>query len=271
MLIQFKKYIFVSLNLKILMKRIEKIKLVFIIAGLLIVSSCASKKDVVYFNDLDISQKDKVAFSASKTQVNDILNIIISSNSTDIASVYNFNQNTTTPTGYLVTPEGTVTLPILGKIKVIDLTLLEIESLVTRKLIDDKQLMNPIVIVRLINAKFTVIGEVNNPGTYTFNEQNISLLQAIGYAGDLTINGKRQDVLVIRQENDTKTYMMIDLTSRNWLSSPYYYVKPNDVIYVNPNGPKIKSAGYVGNLGTFFTIFSTALSTILTILILSKK
>jgi polysaccharide export outer membrane protein len=186
-----------------------------------------------------------------------------------LAAAYNLNQ-TPTFTGYLVTTEGTITLPVLGKIQVQNLTLGELENFLTTKLKDDKHLTNPIVTVRLMNAKFTVLGEVNKPGTYTFNEENISVLQALGYAGDLTINGVRNDILIIREENNVKTYAKIDLTSKDWFNSPYYYIKPNDVVYVNPNGAKVKSAGYIGSLGNFLTIVSIGVSTVLTILVLSK-
>lgn len=252
------------------MNIILKNKFLLLLIVLITLNSCSSNKDILYFNDLKTSEQDKIVYNAGKTQVNDILSILISSSSPDLALVYNLNQNSPIFTGYLVTSEGTITMPIIGKVKVLDLTLLEIETLISKKLVDEKQLLNPIVTVRLTNAKFTVLGEVNNPGTYTFNEQNINILQALGYAGDLTINGKRQGVLIIREENNVKTYMTIDMTSKKWFNSPYYYIKPNDVIYVNPNGPKVKSAGYIGNLGTFLTVFSTALSTVLTIIILSK-
>jgi polysaccharide export outer membrane protein len=114
--------------------------------------------------------------------------------------------------------------------------------------------------VRLINAKVTVLGEVNQPGTYNFTEQNITLMQALGYAGDLTINGKRNDILLTREINGTRVVTHIDLTSANFMNSPYYFVKPNDLIVVNPNNPRVKNAGYVGNVGTVLTIASLALS-----------
>ena len=249
-------------------KLINSFFIIFI--SILTLTSCASKKDVIYFNDLNTSINDTTKFIAGKTQVNDILNILISTNSQDLTPLYNINQNTAPLTGYLVTPEGTITLPVIGKIKVLGLTLLEIENLLTNKLIEGKQIVNPIVIVRLINAKFTVLGEVNKPGTYTFNEENISLLQALGYAGDLTINGKRNNVLIIRQENGTMSYTKINLNSKNWFNSQNYYIKPNDIIYVNPNGPKIKSAGYIGDIRNFISIITTTISTFLTIIVLSK-
>ncbi len=235
-----------------------------LILVLLIVSSCASKKDLLYFNDLNIKQQDKTVFSEPKIQVNDILSVTVSSSSPDLALIYNVNQtNATSINGYLVAMDGTITLPILGKIKVQEITTLELEKLLVKKLIDGNQLLNPTVTVRLTNAKFTILGEVNKPGTYTFNEQNISILQALGYAGDLTIHGKRQDILIIREENNKRSYMTIDMTSKKWFDSPYYYIKPNDVIYVNPNYAKIKSSGPIATVANLFGVISIAFTTIL--------
>ena len=119
--------------------------------------------------------------------------------------------------------------------------------------------------MRLINAKVTVLGEVNQPGTYNFTEQNITLLQAIGYAGDLTINGQREDIIVMRDEEGIRQITHIDLTTSDWLDSPYNFIKPNDVIVVNPNNPKVKSAGFVGNVGTLISVVSILFSTIVLI------
>jgi len=247
---------------------------IFVTFLLLVLSSCTSKKEVIYFNDINPDNHDKNVFSEIQIQSNDILSIVISSSASDLALMYNLNQdqkqNTITFPGYFVNLEGKITLPILGKLFVKGLTISELEELVVKKLIEGKHLDQPVVTVRLMNAKFTVLGEVNRPGTYNYSEQNISILQALGYAGDLTINGKRENVLLIRQENNAKTYITIDMTSKNWFSSPYFYIKPNDVIYINPNGPKIKSAGYIGNLGTFISVISVSLSLALTIILLSK-
>lgn len=238
--------------------------ILMLILGILIFSSCASKKDILYFNDVNINEQDKTVFSEGKIQTNDILSVIVSSSSPELASFYNTNQSGSSAfNGYLVTIEGVIILPILGKIEVKGHTLLELESLIVQKLIDGNHLSNPTVTVRLTNAKFTILGEVNSPGTYTFSEQNISLLQALGYAGDLTIRGKRQDVLIIREENNKRTYTTIDLTSKKWFDSPNYYIKPNDVIYVNPNGPKVSTAGYIPTLTNLLTVASVAITTII--------
>jgi polysaccharide export outer membrane protein len=239
-------------------------KSILLLIGILLITGCASKKDILYFSDIDVKEQNNTVFSQGKIQANDILSVIISSSSPDLASMYNLNQPSSSAiNGYLVALDGTITLPILGKINVQDLTLLELEQYLVKKFIDGKHLANPTVTVRLINAKFTVLGEVMNPGTFNYSEQNISILQALGYAGDLTIHGKRKDVLIIREENNKRTYKTIDLTSKDWFDSPYYYIKPNDVIYVNPNGSKVATAGYVPSLTNLLAAASIAITTIL--------
>jgi len=253
---------------------LTKSSFIFFTFFLIFLSSCSTKKQVIYFNDINFENQDKNIISLGKIQPNDILSIIISSSSTELSAMYNLNQdqnqNSSFFPGYLVNLEGKITLPILGKITVKDLTMAQLEELLVKILIEGKHLSEPIVTARLMNAKFTVLGEVSKPGTYNYSEQNISVLQALGYAGDLTINGKRENVLLIREENNAKTYITIDMTSKQWFGSPYYYIKPNDVIYVNPNGPKVKTAGYIGNLGTFISIVSLSLSMILTVFLFTQ-
>jgi polysaccharide export outer membrane protein len=248
----------------------KKNNLFFLFLIILILSSCSTNKDIVYFIDSNSLDQDKNVYVANRIQSSDILNIIISSSNPELTLSYNLYQNNTSKNGYLVNIDGFITLPILGKIKAQDLTLTELENLLIKKLIDENHLSNPVVTATLINAKFTILGEVNKPGTYNFSEEKMSILQAIGYAGDLTINGKRNNILIIREENNLKTYIKIDLTSKKWLSSSIYYLKPNDIIYVNPNGARVKEAGYIGSLGTFMSVVSVGLSTILTIIVLSK-
>ena len=124
-------------------------------------------------------------------------------------------------------------------------------------------MINPNVTVRLLNAKVTVLGEVNMPGTFSFTENNISLLQALGLAGDLTINGNRDEVLVLRRIDGLLTTSRINLTSASFLNGPYQMVKPNDVIIVNPNTAKLKTAGYVGDVTAILGISSVILTIIL--------
>ena len=116
--------------------------------------------------------------------------------------------------------------------------------------------------MRVINGKVTILGEVVRPGTYGFTEQNISVLQALGLAGDLTIRGKRKEVLLIREEAGQRSYTMLDLTQTNWFDSQYYYVRPNDVIVVNPNTARVKNAGFVSEPATLLGMASVVLSMI---------
>ena len=156
--------------------------------------------------------------------------------------------------------DGTVVLPILGKIEVVNKTIADLEEELISILENGQHLVNPSVSVRLLNAKVTVLGEVRAPGTYNFTEQFISLPQALGYAGDLNINGKRTDVLLIREQAGQRRISQIDITTTNWMNNPEYRIMPNDVIVVNPNNAKVKSAGIIGNASTVVSVLSVLLS-----------
>ena len=139
-------------------------------------------------------------------------------------------------------------------------TIADLEEELISILENGQHLVNPSVSVRLLNAKVTVLGEVRAPGTYNFTEQFISLPQALGYAGDLNINGKRTDVLLIREQAGQRRISQIDLTTTNWMNNPEYRIMPNDVIVVNPNNAKVKSAGIIGNASTVVSFLSVLLS-----------
>ena len=249
-------------------------KTLLLLVGIFIIQSCASKKDLLYYQDIKDSSQSAINYVSNEIQVNDILYITVDALIPDSAKPFNLNLNSPTLNtqtikiqGYLVSQQGTITFPILGELKVAGKSTLELQQMLT-KILNDKGYINDAnVNVRVINGKVTVLGEVNHPGTYSFDEQNISLNQAIGYAGDLTINGVRKDVLLIRESNGTRSYIKLDLTSSSWFTSPYYYVKQNDVIIVNPNGAKVMTSGYLSNFGSILTIMSIGL----TLLILLKN
>ncbi len=250
-------------------------KLLLMLLALTILS-CASKKDILYFQDIKKSDQSAIQYMPNEVQINDILYIKISALVDESAQPFNivsssstnvFNVETIKIQGYLVSQEGSIVFPILGTIKVAGKSTDEVQKFISDILNDKGYLKDPIVSVRIINSKVTVLGEVNKPGTYSFDEQNISLNQAIGYAGDLTINGIRKDVLLIREVNGTRTYVRLDLTSADWFNSPYYYVKQNDVIIVNPNDAKVMSSGYIKDIGTTLG----TLSFLLTVYLLLKK
>jgi polysaccharide biosynthesis/export protein len=163
----------------------------------------------------------------------------------------------------LVSSGMTINFPVLGELSVKEKTTKDLENDIKKLLVDGGYLISPNVTVRLINAKVTILGEVKMPGTFSFTENNISLLQALGLAGDLTINGSREDVVVLRRIDGVQTTERINLTSASFLSGSYQMVKPNDVIVVNPNSAKLKTAGYVGNISAILGITSLLLSSII--------
>lgn len=236
--------------------------------------SCASKKKVLYIQDVDNYVKE-VEFVHNQIQVNDILKITIDALVREAAEPYNAmssaggmtlnNVEAQKLSGYLVREDGEIELPIIGSFKAVGKTVEQVSKAIKERLINDGHLNQPSVQVRIINSKVTVLGEVNRPGTYNFTESNLSLFQALGMAGDLTIQGKRKNVLLVRHNDDKREVISIDLTSTDWFKGPYYFIKPNDVIIVNPNGPKVKRAGYIGDISTILSVASVVLSSIVII------
>ncbi|WP_370390827.1 polysaccharide biosynthesis/export family protein [uncultured Winogradskyella sp.] len=241
--------------------------LVLLILGVL--SSCASKKDIFYMQDATPIAETEVNYVSSVIQPNDILRINVESIVPEAAIPYNRgtgqgmvqqNPQMLQLDGYLVSEQNTISFPILGTISTAGKTTEALAKHITEILVSGGHLKQPTVNVRLVNAKVTILGEVNQPGTYTFTEQNITLLQALGYAGDLTINGKRDDVLLTREVDGNRRVTHIDLTSAEFMNGEFYFIKPNDVIVVNPNKPRVMNSGYISNVGVVFGAVSLALS-----------
>lgn len=236
----------------------------FLLAIIVGLSACATKKDVLYFQDVQASAIENIQITPAQIQVNDVLNISISALNPESIKPFLLNNNSDASNyrdnGFLVGIDGSIIFPILGKIKVQGLTIGQVETLLVNKLTEGKYIIEPTVYARVMNNKFTVLGEVRSPGTYTFHEQNLNMIQALGMAGDLTINGCRSQILVIREMNGQRSYHYIDMTKTDWFKSPVYHISTNDVIVVKPNGPKVKTAGHVTNIGTLTSLFSVALS-----------
>jgi polysaccharide biosynthesis/export protein len=233
-------------------------------------SACSSTKNVAYFQDLTDTSKiyTQVINGTYEVQIqpDDILEIIVNSINTDAAAPFNMgNSNpaptpgsqiiqgltsgsisssntggTTTGRGYLVDKQGSIDFPVLGNIEVKGLTITQLKDLLKSKL--DKYLQDAIINIRLLNYKITVLGEVKQPSTYSIPSERITVVDAIGMAGDLTIYGKRENVLLIREEKGERKFVRLNLNSSNIFESPYYYLKQNDIIYVEPNKSKIAAA-----------------------------
>lgn len=240
----------------------------------LFVTSCATKKQILYLQDANENNQREINYQYTTIQPNDILRIDVETLVPEAAKPYNKSGSGSIQQssllliqldGYLVSNEGIINFPILGSIEVVNLTANEVEDKLKDLLTSGGHLNNPNISVRIINSKVTILGEVRSPGTYNFTEQNITLLQALGYAGDLTINGKREDVILTRDVDGVKVITHIDLTNTEFMNTEFFYIKPNDTIIVNPNDPKVKSAGYIGNIGTLLGVTSVLLSTIILI------
>lgn len=238
--------------------------------AVLLIQSCASKKDILYFQDTETYNTNTLNYDTHTLQPNDIVKITVGALVPELAIPYNKISNTTAGVqtdieimkldGYLVNKNFEITFPVLGVLNVQGKTAAELEKEIQAQLIQQGHLQQPSVIVRLINAKVTVLGEVTRPGTISYTEDQITVLQALGYAGDLKIDGLRDDVIVMRETNGAREIAHLDLTSTSLLESPFYYLKPNDVIMVQQNYKKVKSAGFVGDTGTILGVASLILS-----------
>ncbi len=249
--------------------------LLIFISTSIIISSCSNAKKIVYFNNVpDATFKDTKVPRQSPIQPNDILSITISSANAEASQAFNLQSNyvsrATTVTGssnesggYLVNADGTIDLPVLGAVTAAGLTKEELKTKITDLILSKKLLVDPIVDIRYLNYEVTVLGEVARPTVITVPNEKISLLKALGLAGDLTIYGKRDNVLLIREENGEKITRHINLNSSDFFNSPYYYLKPNDVIYVQPNATKAATAS---RSSQYLPIIFSALSVVAIVL-----
>ena len=244
-----------------------KLVLVSIAIFLLFFSSCVPKKEVIYFqNAKDFETIVDTDTFAPKFKVNDVVSIFVSTFNMEAVQPFNLfigGANTANPQfiDYLVDVEGNIDFPVLGKIKLLGLSVQETQELFKEKL--SLYLKDPIVNIRILNFRVSVIGEVNRPGRYEVSGQRITILEALALAGDLTIKGNRTDVLVIRDFSGTKTYTKVDLTNKELFNSPVYYLTQNDVVYVVPNNSAISSASGDTRIGTIISVTSFLITTAL--------
>lgn len=245
-------------------------KLLYLII-MLAATGCANR-NLVYFSDMPQSAEQSTPiknYNAPKIQPDDILSIAVSSLSAESNVLFN---NVILPTtgagtnviadkineGYLVDKNGFINFPVIGKIALAGLSKEE----ATEKMTDliKTQVKNPIVNIRFLNFKVTVIGEVQNPSTFTVPTEKINVLEALGLAGDMTTYGRRETVLIIREKNGVRTTTRLNLNKKDVLSSPYYYLQQNDIVYVEPAN-KVKVADTApGNrfIGIWSAIITTA-------------
>lgn len=248
---------------------------------ILMLASCASSKKVAYFqNAVDGVVKQSEGLYDAKIMPKDILTITVSTTNPEAATPFNLTiSKTLNATGqmysgsgvlqtYLVDNNGEIEYPVIGKIKVAGLTKNECQELVKSKikafLAEDE---DPIVTVRMSSYRVTIIGEVRSPGVIPVGTEKMSILEALASAGDLTIYGKRDNVMLIREEaNGQKTVHRLNLNDANIISSPYYYLQQNDIVYVEPNGVQAKNSA-IGSSTTIWFSFVGIVTSVASLLV----
>jgi polysaccharide export outer membrane protein len=257
--------------------RKEKCALALFFALLLMITSCGSKKDILYFQDIEsfpLNTTDRAKYQL-RILPNDNLLITVSALNPVAAEPFNSINLTGSYTtglewkGYLVDERGEINFPVIGKVTVGGLTKAEAEKLLGDKI--THYIADPVVNIRFMNYKISILGEVNRPGTYTINDEKVSLPEAISLAGDLTIYGQRQNVRIYRMENGEKRYYTVDLTSPSVFYSPYYYLQQNDLVYVEPNKARAGASTYNQSLPLIFSAISILVTVASFVITLSKK
>lgn len=235
----------------------------------LLTTSCVSNKKMLYFQDVEgVETSSKLVSFEPKIQQGDFLSVNVSAIDAEAAIPFNLYETPVIGTyttnlktlDYLVDTDGNINFPVLGTTQVEGLTTKEFSKNLTEKL--GSYIKNPIVNVRITNFKVTVLGEVVKPGTYPVTNERISIIEAIGMAGDLTIQGKRTTVSLIREVQGERKFVTIDLTNKQLFNSPYYYLAQNDVIYVEPNKTKVNSSAVGSNASLILSSISTLISLI---------
>ena len=242
---------------------------------LFFLSSCTSKKKLDYLQNIEsVALEASMKNAKSTIQPNDQLVIMVTAKDMDVVKPFNQNfssgqilqyslpsnnapaQSQTSASGptYMVDSQGNIEFPVIGKINTENKTTEELRDILKKEI--SKYVLNPQVSVRNTNYKITVLGEVNRPGTYNIPDAQTTLLEVLGFAGDLTIYGNRTDVLVVRNIDGVMSKERIDLTKADFINSPYFYLKQNDVIIVSPNETKQKSSRLDPNAGIYISVAS---------------
>ena len=227
----------------------KKIFSILLLSGVLL-SSCSTSRQILYFQDAPINQPDTITGVKDITvQPKDQISIVVSSKDPQLAALFNLTKiqyragyndlkgsnNNGEISGYTLDDNGDIDFPVLGTLHIAGMTKSEIAKTIKTKLIEENLVNDPVVTVEFMNLYFSVLGEVKTPGKYAITKDQITLLEAISVAGDLTIHGKRDAIFVIREEDGKRVTHWVDIRSKDIFNSPVYYLKQNDVVYVQPS------------------------------------
>jgi polysaccharide biosynthesis/export protein len=249
------------------------IKRVFLLAVVSIsLFSCVSKKDIIYYRNVaSINNKELTNSYEIKIQPDDLLMINVTCDDPEISKPFNINnnfgnnqqnfggnQNQQNGSVYLVDINGFINFPVLGSLKIGGLTRTELMKMLTERV--SEYIKNPLIIVTIRNYKVTVQGEVAAPGIYSFDTERFTLVDALLKAGDLKIQAKRDNILVIRQTDGIVTYNRVDITKTDFINSPFYYLRQNDMVYVEPNRMAIQASAKGPYTNILYTLIGSALT-----------
>ena len=258
-----------------------KILSVCTLAVIIVLSGCTSSKKILYFQNIDDAElKPLTTEYEAVIKKDDRLTIVVSGPDKLVCAPYNLTLNEMSANGsssvggnpeqatlsYLVDPNGDIEFPILGKIHVEGMTRNDLVNYLTEEI--GKDVKEPIVYVSFRNYKITVLGEVRSPGTYTIDSEKINILQALGRAGDLNLTAKRENILLLREENGVVTHHRIDLRDKDILESPYFYLQQNDVIYVSPSATRVATATTATGI---WSVVLSSLTTLITVIAFLSK
>ena len=261
-------------------------KELLLLLSVLMMCSCVSRKQLTYFRTLSPDNAKEIneqlsALPEPTVKINDALIITVTALDPEAVLPYNLpSVSYATPTSsteptvasyqyYTVDAQGCIDFPVLGKLHVEGLTKSEVIRLVQQKL--EGQIVDPIVSMRFLNAKVTVLGEVRSPGNYSLNNGRMTLLEALGAAGDITQYGRRDNVLVIRDTRGELEFARLDLSTNDLFASPYFYLQQNDVVVVEPNQARATSNQSMGLWLSMVGTVASAATVVVSVLSISER
>ena len=241
---------------------------IMVVTVILMMVGCGSSKEVAYWQNIDsISLAASKGLYDAKIMPKDELTILVQTTDPLTSEPFNLRSTGQTSsknqiTGYLVDNDGMINFPIVGKIHVAGLTKTECEDLIKSKIQPYlARTENPLVSVRTSSYRITVIGEVNRPGVIPVATEKISLIEALAEAGDMTIYGKRDNVLLVREDKSGEKHKVrLNMNDANIINSPYYYLQQNDIVYVEPHKVKARNTFFGSNTSIFYSVIGITTS-----------
>lgn len=266
------------------MKHIYAIKL-FCLA--LLFTACATPKNITYLQDLNNGQTNQLAnYKGVTLKPSDMVSIVVNTKTTELTNILNLpfssqiigNSSVSAiaqshgVSGYTLDSEGNIDFPLIGKLHLAGKNREEVAAYVKKALEENNIATNPVVTVEFLNLQYSMMGEINRPGDYSIARDKITIIEALGRAGDLTIYGKRDSIFVYRQENGVqKTYSLSLLDSKSLINSPAYYLQQNDIVYVRPNDYRKRQSTANASEVTTVSFWLSVISALATIAVLVFK